>query len=83
MVEPSGLRMTTEPCICGIGDVGQVDTLALCDAELERASWSAARRLMPTCLSSERFTSAMRTLRLTCSGVAERRRLTTCVPSPT
>ena len=34
-------------------------------------------RLMPTCLRSDRFTSAMRTLRLTCSGVAVFNRFTT------
>ena len=39
---------------------------------------SLVNRLTPICLSSERLTSAIVTLRLTCSGVAVRSRLTTC-----
>ena len=37
---------------------------------------SRARRLTPICFSSDRLTSAIRTLRLTCSGVAVLSRLT-------
>ena len=69
-VEPSRVADDLRTVVSSvIGGVGQVDALALRMPILKRRRW-LRRRLTPICLSSVRFTSAMRTFRLTWSGVA-------------